>query len=528
MVEAWHQPTAASAPFGAVLEAAGFELSGASVSEPGGWENYAAIEQMVAVATRHASHLDERNSRSLTGLLDAFSDWRDDPSYNPDPLVLSRLQRSPETALCLEAELVRVDPHGQHLVGFFDAFDRPSGTVAGVLDTLRSLAADLAGDGAAAEALVDAAALAAPDWYPAIEGRIRFLELRGRSREALNLLQRIRMPDDPELQVMRNRNRAATPSVGRNEPCPCGSGRKFKQCHQGKNVLPADVRVMWLLDKARTHLDRFGPMALVDDLPVASSPVENAHLVALDVALFERGGLEGFLESRRAMLPPEDVALLERWVSRHRPSVYRVDAIDDDEMLLTDEATDTTYPVHRTGAFADRSLHDLVWCRLLPDAGRWWCSGIVRATAAWTVGTDRSAVEALLDEATERQGSTWIVGDGDEVAATITLVDPPYLSLHDDDFTHADIWGTDTDPAQPTRRSHQGPPGRSVHRPTWRRQDAPHGRRHAGGDRPASGGPDRLGGTPPGGDHPGRANLPCGVEGCRRGGADRPGPGHGA
>ena len=23
----------------------------------------------------------------------------------------------------------------------------------------------------------------------------------------------------------------ATPKVGRNEPCPCGSGKKYKQCH---------------------------------------------------------------------------------------------------------------------------------------------------------------------------------------------------------------------------------------------------------------------------------------------------------
>ncbi|OHE86376.1 MAG: hypothetical protein A2579_00560 [Lysobacterales bacterium RIFOXYD1_FULL_69_11] len=25
----------------------------------------------------------------------------------------------------------------------------------------------------------------------------------------------------------------ATPKVGRNDPCPCGSGKKFKQCHGG-------------------------------------------------------------------------------------------------------------------------------------------------------------------------------------------------------------------------------------------------------------------------------------------------------
>lgn len=24
--------------------------------------------------------------------------------------------------------------------------------------------------------------------------------------------------------------------VGRNEPCPCGSGKKFKKCHLGKEV----------------------------------------------------------------------------------------------------------------------------------------------------------------------------------------------------------------------------------------------------------------------------------------------------
>jgi preprotein translocase subunit SecA len=25
------------------------------------------------------------------------------------------------------------------------------------------------------------------------------------------------------------------PKVGRNEPCPCGSGRKFKHCHGREN-----------------------------------------------------------------------------------------------------------------------------------------------------------------------------------------------------------------------------------------------------------------------------------------------------
>ena len=28
--------------------------------------------------------------------------------------------------------------------------------------------------------------------------------------------------------------RRETPKVGRNEPCPCGSGKKFKKCCSGK------------------------------------------------------------------------------------------------------------------------------------------------------------------------------------------------------------------------------------------------------------------------------------------------------
>jgi preprotein translocase subunit SecA len=34
-------------------------------------------------------------------------------------------------------------------------------------------------------------------------------------------------PEDARLQPMVN----AVPKVGRNDPCPCGSGKKYKQCH---------------------------------------------------------------------------------------------------------------------------------------------------------------------------------------------------------------------------------------------------------------------------------------------------------
>jgi preprotein translocase subunit SecA len=38
-------------------------------------------------------------------------------------------------------------------------------------------------------------------------------------------------PGEPELQLPRITIRRETPKVGRNDPCPCGSGKKFKHCH---------------------------------------------------------------------------------------------------------------------------------------------------------------------------------------------------------------------------------------------------------------------------------------------------------
>ncbi|HTO04278.1 MAG TPA: SEC-C metal-binding domain-containing protein, partial [Opitutus sp.] len=37
--------------------------------------------------------------------------------------------------------------------------------------------------------------------------------------------------EEPEIQLPRVTIRRDTPKVGRNDPCPCGSGKKFKNCH---------------------------------------------------------------------------------------------------------------------------------------------------------------------------------------------------------------------------------------------------------------------------------------------------------
>jgi hypothetical protein len=37
-----------------------------------------------------------------------------------------------------------------------------------------------------------------------------------------------------------------TANVGRNDPCPCGSGTKYKQCCQGKAVEKTEFLTKWI------------------------------------------------------------------------------------------------------------------------------------------------------------------------------------------------------------------------------------------------------------------------------------------
>lgn len=44
-------------------------------------------------------------------------------------------------------------------------------------------------------------------------------------------LERERLANQP-----RQPYRREEPRVGRNDPCPCGSGKKYKKCHMGKDL----------------------------------------------------------------------------------------------------------------------------------------------------------------------------------------------------------------------------------------------------------------------------------------------------
>ncbi|MFT3854427.1 MAG: SEC-C domain-containing protein [Ilumatobacteraceae bacterium] len=111
------------------------------------------------------------------------------------------------------------------------------------------------------------------------------------------------------------------PSARRNDPCPCGSGRKYKQCHLGRETHSLDDRAGWLYSKARRFLRVRRPFA-VEDLAEELVDDDAGELYDLllesplldDILLHEDGVLAEFLAARDRVLPDDEALLAAQWV----------------------------------------------------------------------------------------------------------------------------------------------------------------------------------------------------------------------
>ncbi|MFP5371071.1 MAG: YecA family protein, partial [Actinomycetes bacterium] len=217
-----------------------------------------------------------------------------------------------------------------------------------------------------------------PGFGPSVAELAWYASDRGRAREAVNLLHRVRDHDDPVLALLRRLAAASAPSVGRNDRCPCGSGRKYKVCHLGRSALGDQDRVRWLLEKlAQYALDVVPPEELDEAIP----PTHHTAALALgmDVLAFERGWLARFRRDREPLLPDVERAWLDRWLDENVASVFRLVArLPDGRAELDDVRTGRRHVVGATPILDRLPVDRLVWARLVPVDDLWWTTGVVR------------------------------------------------------------------------------------------------------------------------------------------------------
>jgi tetratricopeptide (TPR) repeat protein len=212
-----------------------------------------------------------------------------------------------------------------------------------------------------AEEAFSAAESLDPSWPLPLFDLARYASDRGDAERGLALLVRAGVEaDDPLRETLERYSAPIRDDIGRNDRCWCGSGRKYKQCHQHREQLPIEDRAMWLYTKAsvfvaegpfRPQLIELAEIWAAHWGPNRSTVEALEDGLVLDALMFEGGAFEEFLSQRGFLLPPDEYLIAEQWLLAERSLFEIVETTPGVGMLLRDLRTgDRIEIVERTAS----------------------------------------------------------------------------------------------------------------------------------------------------------------------------------
>ncbi len=225
-----------------------------------------------------------------------------------------------------------------------------------------------------AEAAFDESLSLDPTFVNAVIDMARYATDRGDAARAISLLERAGFSDDdPIVAQLRAYLPVERTDVGRNDPCWCGSGRKYKRCHLGRAELGPSEQAGWLYEKV-VHFAHDAPqgellleLAAIRAAALAGDPVAaTSDRAVLDVTLFEGGVLAGFLKTRGMLLPAAEQILAAAWLLVERSVFEVIDTRPGTGVTLQDLRTGDTHDVPDVMLSRSVKKGDLACTRLLP------------------------------------------------------------------------------------------------------------------------------------------------------------------
>ena len=322
---------------------------------------------------------------------------------------LANWLEEPAVAEALLAETIGAGREGAAALGLFAETLEPQVPRAArpALRWLLGKAHERLGDVAAAEEAYAAALGIDADALLPLYELARIASDRGDAERGLSLLRRAGAPDDDDLVVLLTHFRPVERrDLGRNDPCHCGSGRKYKVCHRNRETLPLADRAAWLYQKAGTYLadgpwrsdvlDLAEIRAMHSDRPDAVYAATQDPLVC-DAALFEGGAFAAFLADRGGLLPDDERLLAEQWLLLER-SVHEVETVTPGTAFTArDLRTGDRVEVRERTASRMLKRGMLICARLVPAGDTVQCFGGLEPVALH----ERDRLLELLDSEPE-------------------------------------------------------------------------------------------------------------------------------
>ena len=374
-------------PLGELLGEAGLEVEGGWAGRQGEeWKppGVARLDEL----TRDVEASFDMESCCVDAFRTATDHWRH--RENSDPVAAAKaLGHGPVADAFLDwyDRLLGVEYGG--FGDFLRGWIANAGRHAGSVRYVYAVHLDAIGDAISAEAELDTAVRLDPEYAPALWMLAEFASDRGDALRTVSLLERARVdPDNPDLEFHRSLL-GDLPNVGRNDPCPCGSGRKFKACHLNSPVIDPQKRVQWMLSKvdrfmhAHHRHDRYDrPATLATQAFSEGLEVDDFIRMAgepfiFELAMFEDGGVADFLAERGDLLSEEERDVYDLW-SQASLALWEVMAVTRGETVeLRDTRSGDHVEVFDRSVAGQFSAGDMILARPLPGFGSTWLSAVV-------------------------------------------------------------------------------------------------------------------------------------------------------
>ena len=180
-----------------------------------------------------------------------------------------------------------------------------------------------------------------PDYQPAVEALAELAADRGDAAEARSLFGRsVSVWAQEEAEVLDKLLGADLPKVGRNDPCPCGSGKKYKACHEGmRATLTPEQRHAWLMRRIAQFPRRPGNgLRMATEVSHLGELFDPGHeglledAMVVDAMAWDDRNLSAYHTRRGPILPPEDAVIVSA-LAESRRDLWVVAASDPGRQL---------------------------------------------------------------------------------------------------------------------------------------------------------------------------------------------------
>ncbi|KQU58137.1 hypothetical protein ASG84_15920 [Rhodococcus sp. Leaf278] len=399
-------------PLSELFVDAGFDQSDDSVARTGfDFDAEAATTRTNLVSNTFG--VDAADARALVLFGDIMRDIRGEAPYDAQQRAeaavsggadeLAPLARSQVAALAVRRQLDG-DGAAEALKQVADALLKAgSRQVKAAAYWFLATALDRLGDAISAEKALEKALDADSHFEPAVLSLAEYASTRGNAVRGLSLLGRIDPAAGADLREMLEpyvpRDR---PDLGRNDRCWCGSGRKYKVCHLGKNVLSLEERAQWLYQKAGGYATAANSAELILTL----ARIRTEHLggddalakafdepFVGDVVLFEGGKFAEFVTSHGPLLPADELLLAQQWLLVER-SIHEIESVSPGEGLsLKDIRTGDRHDVTERSASRQLSAGQFICSRVVPVGEKFQILGGIEPVDA----AQRTELIAILD-----------------------------------------------------------------------------------------------------------------------------------